>query len=97
MWNRTMVQQGVLISCCFVVGYYLLFGSHGFVDYCKLRYRLSKTNKKIEKIDKDIVDLENLVDNCQKNPYELERVARYDFGIGFTNEIVYVLPKAIKS
>jgi|WetSurMetagenome_2_1015567.scaffolds.fasta_scaffold37858_4 cell division protein FtsB len=93
MDRSTLLRHSITISLGFVIGYYVFFGPRGLIEYFKLKSHINKEKMKISRLEKNIGKLQSAINRNQTNPYELEKVARYDFDMGYTNELVYLLPK----
>jgi cell division protein FtsB len=94
MSKKNFIHNGIMISSVFVIGYFLFFAKHGVVDYYKLKNQIKKQTQKINRLNNEIHALQADIKQYQENPYETEKVARYDFGVGYTNEMVYLLKKS---
>jgi len=91
---KDALRLSMVISIGFGITYYIVFGSRGVVEYVKAKHSIAKTQNNIARLEKNIHHLQNSILLYQNNPFEMEKVARYDFDMGRTNEMVYLLPKA---
>ncbi len=93
MAHSTLIRHSITISLGFVLGYYIFFGQRGLIEYFKLKSHINKKKARIAQLEKNISKLQTTIQQCQTVPFELEKVARYDFDMGYTNELVYIIPK----
>jgi cell division protein FtsB len=92
MDHRSFIRNATLISIAFVVGAYLIFGSRGMLEYYKKRLLVMRKQEKIARLEKTIKTYSQAAEAYKHHPYSLEKSARYDFCMGYTNEMVYVVP-----
>lgn len=93
MEHNSLIRNAVIISSGFLVTYYLIFGTQGLAEYFKYKQELENEKKSIVRLEKNIQQLDEAINQTKNNSFEIEKVARYDFAMGYTNEIVYVLPQ----
>lgn len=93
MIRKAIIRKGIFIALGFVFIYYFVFGSRGIVEYLKLRQEIRQEEQKVQKFRDEIHTLSTQITDWQQNPLKMETVARHDLGMGFTNEIVYLLPR----
>ncbi|MFA5306691.1 MAG: septum formation initiator family protein [Candidatus Babeliales bacterium] len=92
MDHHALIRTAMLISCTFVVGAYIIFGPRGTVEYLKKRQHVAQTQQKIATLENSITNLSQTLITYQHHPFALEKSARYDYCMGYTNEIVYIVP-----
>jgi cell division protein FtsB len=92
MDHHSLIRNATLISIAFVVGAYLIFGSRGILEYYKKRLLVMRKQEKITHLEKSIKTLSQTADFYKHHPFALEKSARHDFCMGYTNEMVYVVP-----
>jgi cell division protein FtsB len=90
---KNAFKFSMVISIGFSVTYYIVFGSRGVIEYLSAKQQIRKTHNTIARLEHNIHRLKNSIFLYQQNPFEMEKVARYDFDMGHTNEMVYLLPK----
>ena len=73
--------------------YYLVWGPHGIAQYYFTNKRLTHEQQKIDALQNSIALLKNSIARTKESPFETEKVARYDLSLGYTNEVICVLPK----
>ncbi len=88
---KDIMQKSVALSMCFLVAYYIIFGPKGVHEYIKLTLNINKQKKIITQLQQDIDYLHTATTQWQNNPFIAQHAARYDLGLGYTNELVYLL------
>lgn len=91
---KIFFQNTLLISLIFVIGYYSFFGPRGIVTYCTLSKQLAIEKRGIHRLARNIEKLKLEISTHRSSQFEREKIARYDFCMGYTNELIYVLPEA---
>ncbi len=74
------------------MGYYFIFSQYGLVSYWSMCKKIKKEHTKIAQLKQEITSLKNNLETAD-TPFEKETIARCDYGMGYTNELVYVMPK----
>lgn len=92
---KLFFQNTLLILVSVVIGYYSVFGPQGIVTYGALKQQLDKEKRDLVRLNKNINVLKQTISKHHSSQFELEKIARYDFCMGYTNELIYVLPKAL--
>jgi cell division protein FtsB len=90
--KNKILRTSIFLSLTFAFGYYIMFCQYGFVAYWSMCKNISKENVKIARLQEEIIMLKKKLETADR-PFEKEIQARYDFGMGYTNELVYVIPK----
>lgn len=93
---KTALQNTVLISVSFLIGYYTVFGPRGVVHYCTMSKQVEQEKKKIQSLQNAISDLKTKITIHQTSAFQSEKIARYDYALGCTNELIYVFAKEPK-
>lgn len=91
MDHHALIRTAMLISLTFIVGAYVIFGPRGTVEYLKKRQHVAQTRQKIATLENSITKLSQALTTYQHHPFALEKSARYDYCMGYTNEMVYIL------
>jgi cell division protein FtsB len=92
MDHHSLIRNATLISIAFIITAYLICGPHGMLTYYKNRLLVMRKQEKIAHLERTITTLSHTVDTCQHHPFALEKSARYDYGMGYTNEMIYIVP-----
>ncbi len=92
MDHHALIRTAMLISCTFVIGAYIILGPRGTVEYFRKRQHVAQTQQKITALENSITKLSQALTTYQHHPFALEKSARYDYCMGYTNEMVYILP-----
>lgn len=88
--NRKMiVKRGLFICLACAFFYYTIFSSKGFITQWTLNRRMARTEQAITRINKDIVYLEHALLRTKTDPFEMEKHARFDVAMSYTNELIY--------
>ncbi|MFA6263681.1 MAG: septum formation initiator family protein [Candidatus Babeliales bacterium] len=97
MDHNSFIRNATLISVAVVIGAYLIFGSRGMLEYYKKRLLVLRKQEKIAHLEKEVIQLSGTSEAYRHHPFSLEKSARYDFCMGYTNEMVYVVPPKTSS
>ncbi len=92
MNHQKHLRNALLISCAFGIAAYTTFGPRGMVEYFKKRHQVTHKHEKIAELERHIAKLSQAITAAKHHPFALEKTARYDFCMGYTNEMIYVLP-----
>ncbi len=90
---KRIIGTGLFIACSGAALYFACFGKHGLVAYYKLRAACAKKEQRISQMHKEIALLKHENNAWQENPLKKESFLRYELGMGFTNELVYLVKK----
>ena len=88
---KSMIGRGLVFSLLVAAAYWVVFGTHGVREYFITKAYLAKKEQRIERIQQDIKTLKHELHAWKHDELKQEAVARYDFGLAFTNEVVYVV------
>lgn len=81
-----------IISC---ISYSIIWGEHGWLGYCSLKKHNTKEVEHIDHLFETIKKLKVSIKNYEQDPFFTERTARCDLSLGYTNELVYLLPQPV--
>ena len=76
-----------------VFAYFLIFSGIGLVAYGREKKQLVIKQKELATLEKEIGTLEQELGAWKNDSFELEKLARQDLCMGYTDEIIYILPK----
>ncbi len=93
MNKKIFFRRTLVIGCAAASAYYLVWGPHGIAQYYIANQRLWREQHKIERLNNDIALLQSSITRSKDSSFEIEKVARYDLSLGYTNEVICVLPK----
>ena len=93
MEKKLFFRRTIVIGCILISTYYVVWGPHGLARYATTNQRLTCEQDKINRLQKDIALLKNSVARSTDSSFEIEKVARYDLSLGYTNEVICVLPR----
>lgn len=88
--NKRLTVRLVL---AFLIGGYVLFGSHGVVQRLRLQYEKRELEHLIKEAESETQRLKTEVQALDANPKAIEKVARENYGMVREGETVYKLNK----
>ena len=71
--------------------YVAICGNHGWLAYCQTRSKLVRKEARIALMQQEISLLHHELSAWNISPLKQEALLRSDFGMGCTNEVVYVV------
>lgn len=89
---KTVLSIAILLVLGLLICCYCIFGKYGIIAYDKLFKKIHIEHQQINCLTKKIKTTQKKLIRYQ-DPFEVEKIARYDFCMGYTNELIYVLPK----
>ena len=93
MDRKNLISNVIFILLCVTAVYYIGWGQSGMGKFLQLKYKIRQEHQKITDIETDIKDLKQKIHALNSDSFEIEKIARQDLNLGYTNELVYVLPK----
>ncbi|MCC5941822.1 MAG: septum formation initiator family protein [Balneolaceae bacterium] len=85
-WKRSWIV-GTLIS--FITVWFLFFDTHSLLTKIQLENQKKELIERTKQYEQQTAELEEKIENLQKNPELLERIVREDYGMKKPNETVY--------
>jgi cell division protein FtsB len=78
------------------LGFTLLAGENGLMNYLQLRSAQQKLNTEILLLDNQNRQLKKQVESLKNDPFYIEKSAREDFGLAKKNELIFQFEEARK-
>lgn len=89
---KTIVQSSFFLALTGCAAIYFFNGKQGLRTYLTLKKEFRQEQATVEKLEHNIKEISQDIQTWQTDQLERERVARQDYGMSFTNELVYVTP-----
>gem|GEM_PF-2370632 len=83
----------LLIAFAVGVGGYIVVGKRGVMQYISLQDELAAEVEYVRKMEQTCAQLQAHAAAWEENSFELEKLARQDLQMGYTNEIMYYFPQ----
>lgn len=74
------------------VGSYIVVGKRGVMQYISLQEELAAEIEYVKKMEQTCAQLQAHAATWEENSFELEKLARQDLHMGYTNEVMYYFP-----
>ncbi len=74
------------------VGSYIVVGKRGVMQYISLQEELAADIECVKKMEQTCTQLQAHAATWEENSFELEKLARQDLHMGYTNEVMYYFP-----
>lgn len=91
---RFVLRTIIICALCTSFFWHLYYGKNGIKAYNQLCSEVHAASYKKEALEQTIVGLEAEITTWQTDSFVKEKVAREDLLYSYTNEYVYILPKA---
>ena len=88
---KRIVASGLFLAALGAAVYFACCGKYGLGAYFKLLAGCKKREQRIAALTKEIATLKSDIKEWQENPLQQEAFARYDLGMSYTNELVYLI------
>ena len=89
--TRRMLAGVVAAVCLLLLGYHVL-GPSGYLALREQERQKRTLEEEIHKLTLENMRLSSQVEALQKNPHEVERIARQELKLARPGEVIYVLP-----
>lgn len=86
-----MIRNGITISLGLAVAYYFLLGPYSVHQYIKSKMVIAHKKERIAQLTHEIDTLQTATTAWAQNPSSAQTIARHDLGMGYTNEVVYLV------
>jgi len=96
MQLKKIIQITPLLFFASFACYTIIWGEHGLLHYNTLKNKINRDQQKIEHLYDSIKNLKVAIKHYEKVPFFSEKTARCDLTLGYTNEVVYLLPETTK-
>lgn len=93
MYRKNLISNFVFLSLCITAIYYIGWSQSGISKFLQLKNKIQQEREKNVAIEADITGLKQKLNALNNDSFEVEKIARQDLNLGYTNELVYVLPK----
>lgn len=92
MKHKHLIHSFLLIVFAIGSGSYILFGKRGISEYFSLKQEVEKELNYIHTMEQTYMQLQAHAAAWEENSFELEKQARHDLQMGYTNELLYYFP-----
>ena len=92
MQYKYVIKNLCIVLCC-IFFYYIFFGSYFLQEYFKCVACCNYEKEKIAELSTDIQKIEQINYAWKNDPITIERYARLDLCLGYTNELIYLIKK----
>jgi cell division protein FtsB len=79
--------SGFGLFCCF----FFIFGEYGIVRHFSVNKELHEKQRELSSLSDEIKALKQELLSWKADPYYMEKVAREELGMGYKDEVVYLL------
>lgn len=92
MKYKHSIHRVLLMIFAVGVGSYIVVGKRGVMQYISLQEELAAEIEYVKKMEQTCTQLQADATTWQENSFELEKLARQDLHMGYTNEVMYYFP-----
>lgn len=92
MKYKNSIHSFLLIIFAVGSGSYILFGKRGMSEYFALKQELETELNYVHEMEQTYIQLQAHATAWEENSFELEKQARHDLQMGYTNELLYYFP-----
>lgn len=96
IYNPLNWKRSILVSMLigFVGVWFLFFDTYSLLTKVQLELKKNDLIERTEQYQKQTIELESKINDLEKNPDLLEKIAREDYGMRKPNETVYKIKPA---
>lgn len=96
IFNPLNWKRSILVSTLigFVAVWFLFFDTYSLLTKVQLELKKNDLIERTEEYQMQTIELESKIDDLEKNPDLLEKIAREDYGMRKPNETVYKIKPA---
>jgi len=96
IYNPLSWKRSILVSMLigFVGVWFLFFDTYSLLTKVQLELKKNDLIERTEQYQKQTIELESKINDLEKNPDLLEKIAREDYGMRKPNETVYKIKPA---
>jgi cell division protein FtsB len=88
---KDLVYKLVLFGFVFFCCSFFVFGEYGIVRHFSINKELYEKQRELSSLSDEIKALKQELVSWKTDPYYMEKIAREELGMGYKDEVVYLL------